>query len=253
MEQLDEQAGRLLAVLTEVLPRAVPGRPETYIGYKDVHDRLGLPYHGGTYGDSLKRQGLMSLAEWTVANNLPAITGLVINTETYRPGSGYFAACGKDEEDFAWWKDQIRLAKAFDWSPFLPDAELPPSPPAADFDVPPERQEITAYRILRDTRIALRVKRIHRHECQVCGSVIELPDGSRYAEAHHIQPLGRPHNGPDTAGNILCLCPNHHAELDYGVRPLDLGKLHSAAGHDVDERYVRYHNERIHGQVFRAR
>jgi putative restriction endonuclease len=35
-----------------------------------------------------------------------------------------------------------------------------------------------------------------------------------YAEACHIKPLGRPHNGPDTPENILCLCPNCHVLFD---------------------------------------
>jgi len=29
-----------------------------------------------------------------------------------------------------------------------------------------------------------------------------------------IQPLGGPHDGPDIAGIILCLCPNYHVLLD---------------------------------------
>jgi predicted restriction endonuclease len=74
---------------------------------------------------------------------------------------------------------------------------------------------------------------------------IELPDGRRYAEAHHIRPLGSPHNGPDVAGNILCLCPNHHAELDYGVRPLELNDLRKTNAHAIDEAYVYYHNDSI--------
>ena len=30
-------------------------------------------------------------------------------------------------------------------------------------------------------------------------------------------PLGRPHNGPDTFDNLLCLCPNHHFLFDVGA------------------------------------
>jgi predicted restriction endonuclease len=42
----------------------------------------------------------------------------------------------------------------------------------------------------------------------VCGETIPLADGLRYAEAHHIQPFGAPHNGPDISENVICLCPN---------------------------------------------
>lgn len=125
----------------------------------------------------------------------------------------------------------------------------PPSTPTAHDmdDALPGRVPTTTYRILRDTELARRVKRMHNCECQICGHAIVLPDGSRYAEAHHIQPLGRPHNGPDVIGNILCLCPNHHAELDYGVRALSLASLSSVDGHELDPRFAEYHNRKIHG------
>lgn len=245
MEQLDDQAQRLLALLSEVVAAAEPGDPRTYIGYKKVHERLGLTLRGATWGESLKRQGLMALAEWTLARNLPAITGLVIDGATYLPGEGYFSVCGRQPEDFGWWKEQIERAKEMDWSPFLSLATMPDVPRASDLAGPAGREELVVYRILRDTRMAMHVKMLHRHAFQICGSTIELPGGLRYAEAHHIQPLGRPHDGPDTEGNILCLCPNHHAELDFGARHLDLSQLRIALGHRVDELYIRYHNDRI--------
>lgn len=116
----------------------------------------------------------------------------------------------------------------------------------------PDRVETTTYRVLRDTEKALRVKHLHQYECQICGHTIELPDGKRYAEAHHIQPLGAPHNGPDVMGNILCLCPNHHAELDYGVSPITPGVLRCSQGHAVDRRYIAYHNQEIYNSKARS-
>ncbi len=119
----------------------------------------------------------------------------------------------------------------------------PPSstPEAVDLE-PPERIPTTTYRILRDTVKSRSVKMLHKFRCQMCGNTIELPDGSRYAEAHHIRPLGGDHKGPDVVGNIICVCPNHHAELDLGVSPLKLNALWSAKGHVVDSKYVDYHN-----------
>ena len=63
--------------------------------------------------------------------------------------------------------------------------------------------------------------------------------------AHHIQPLGQPHNGPDVIGNIICVCPNHHAELDYGVSSLLLPSLRHSTGHNIDAKYTDYHNQII--------
>ena len=41
--------------------------------------------------------------------------------------------------------------------------------------------------------------------------------GVSYAEGAHIQALGRPSNGPDVEGNVLCLRPNCHIRLDRGA------------------------------------
>jgi 5-methylcytosine-specific restriction endonuclease McrA len=123
----------------------------------------------------------------------------------------------------------------------------PETPKASDVaDVPPDRAATTTYRILRDTALARRVKVLHNYECQVCGHSIVLPDGSRYAEAHHIKPLGNPHGGLDIMGNVLCLCPNHHAECDLGVIKLSRAALRHADGHEVNKNFLDYHNRKIH-------
>jgi hypothetical protein len=240
---MDEQGRKLLALLVSRLPNVVPDNPRTFIGYKEAHTALGLSQMADKWGESLKRQGLSSLADWTASQGKPAITGIVIDTATLMPGNGYFSLFGRTRDDYQWWVDQVRLSKQYDWSPFLP----PPDSPKASDIAPPERQECTTYRILRDTALARRVKQLHQYECQVCKHSITLPNGLKYAEAHHVQPLG--HNGPDVMGNILCLCPNHHAELDYGVSSLSLKMLRIVAGHVVDEKYIQYHNDKIFGKT----
>ena len=115
-------------------------------------------------------------------------------------------------------------------------------------EVPPERAEVTTYRVLRDSSLARRVKMLHEYKCQICCQTIELPDGTRYAEAHHIKPLGQPHSGPDTLGNILCLCPNHHAECDLGACQLSSASLKPGEGHEVEQKFIDYHNSRIYAK-----
>jgi hypothetical protein len=235
-------------------------RPDTFLGYQQVHESLGLPYVGPTYGESLKRQGLADLAEWTKEQGHPAVTGLIVDmspkSERYlQPGHGYFELFERSQNpDFSWWRNEITKSLAYDWSPYLGSEPVPPEPPpratpaASDLANPPERIMTTTYRILRDTALALRVKLLHHYECQICGHTINLPDGSRYAEAHHILPLGKPHDGPDEIANILCLCPNHHAECDYGVRQILLEELRQIEGHKVGRQFVDYHNRRIFGE-----
>lgn len=117
---------------------------------------------------------------------------------------------------------------------------------ASDLQTPPERVETTVYRILRDTDLARQIKALHDYRCQICGLTIQLPDGSFYAEAHHIQPLGAPHDGLDTRGNIICVCPNHHAELDYGVISISADSLGDSDAHVIEMPYIDYHNHTIY-------
>lgn len=121
----------------------------------------------------------------------------------------------------------------------------PPTQEATDLVAPPERVHEQVYRILRDSELARRVKQLNDYRCQICGHTIEIPNGGFYAEAHHIQPLGQPHNGPDVIGNIVCVCPNHHAELDYGVIALSLPSLRHSSEHNIDAKYTDYHNQII--------
>jgi predicted restriction endonuclease len=65
---------------------------------------------------------------------------------------------------------------------------------------------------------------------------------------------------PDVAGNVLVLCPNHHADFDNGrlrVDPdslaidhrhderVDGNRLRTERSHEIDPAYLRYHNRRI--------
>ena len=242
---LDTQGQQLLAFLVSKLSAIKPTEPRSFVSYKDVHDQLKLPQVRETYGESLKAQGLVSLADWTVATGKPGITGIVIDRASLMPGKGYFTVFGKRDDDFSWWVAEVLKSKTFDWAPYLPSLAPPAPPVAVDISVPPGRSEITTHRIIRDTLLARRVKQLHNFKCQLCGHSIVLADGSRYAEAHHIQPLGEPHNGPDILENIVCLCPNHHVELDYGTKALALSELRAVQGHILAEKYIKYHNEHV--------
>jgi 5-methylcytosine-specific restriction enzyme A len=106
----------------------------------------------------------------------------------------------------------------------------------------PKRSLIQAERVIRDTQVGLWVKYIHEYCCQICGMTLQITSGQRYAEAHHIQPLGKDHNGPDVVENVLCVCPNHHILLDYAVISIDKSKLRYVDGHEINENYINYHN-----------
>ncbi|WP_413252858.1 HNH endonuclease [Streptomyces brevispora] len=127
---------------------------------------------------------------------------------------------------------------------------LPGQPVGQKF---PARAEEMTQRVIRSTAVAEYIKRIHGHICQICGIRLITPKGA-YAEAAHIQALGRPHTGPDVAANVLCLCPNHHVLFDFGALAISddlsvtdqssgfsLGYLREVPGHEVGREYLAYH------------
>ena len=129
-------------------------------------------------------------------------------------------------------------------------------PPKTDTQLPlgstePKRELFLTDRIVRSTAVANSVKNLHDHTCQVCGVQISTPQGN-YAEAAHIQPLGRPHNGPDVTENVLCLCANCHVKFDRGAIGVadDFtlinadGKLRQVKGHAISTEYLAHHRRR---------
>jgi putative restriction endonuclease len=112
----------------------------------------------------------------------------------------------------------------------------------------PKRKMVTSQRVIRDSRLGREIKKLYNYKCQVCSLEIKTNAGL-YAEAAHIKPVGKPHNGTDRADNLLCLCPNHHLMLDKGVYVIgdDLfligieGKLIKHKDHDISIKNIQYH------------
>ena len=109
-------------------------------------------------------------------------------------------------------------------------------------------------RTIRDTAVGMGVKQLYGFRCQVCGTRLETPAGP-YAESAHVKPLGRPHNGPDIPGNVLCLCPNHHVLFDakaftirddFSLVAIE-GSLSVHPRHLIEVRYLRYHRSELCG------
>lgn len=166
--------------------------------------------------------------------------------------NGYIKVCCTSEPNLLAWVREHRHAVLTckpcgtckpDIEAILP-VRFPQTPIAGDLE-PPERVQLTTYRILRDSAVACWVKEVHHHRCQICGCHIQLPGEGRYSEAHHIRPLGGVHRGPDHISNIICVCPNHHAELDYFARSLELESLRTHPDHVISAEYIEYHNQQV--------
>ena len=80
---------------------------------------------------------------------------------------------------------------------------------------PSERVQYSGNRVKRNVSFAEQIKDLYGNTCQVCQVFLKTPtEGEGISEAAHIKALGKPHNGPDTKANMICLCPNHHAQFD---------------------------------------
>ena len=122
----------------------------------------------------------------------------------------------------------------------LLDSRIHPSSSEAQDLSPAKRERIFHNRIVRDAKQARELKRRYRFHCQICECRLELKAGF-YCEAHHIRPLGQPHNGPDTECNIIIVCPNHHTLLDFAAVPINLKAL-KLNRHEIEPEFVKFHN-----------
>jgi hypothetical protein len=108
----------------------------------------------------------------------------------------------------------------------------------------PEKREHDISRVVRDSQLARRVKERSDYQCQVCDAdPIGLPNGTVYAEAHHLHPLSE--GGPDDEENIICVCPTCHVKLDYCSQELEVKALNARSDFTVSHEHVRYHNKHV--------
>lgn len=159
---------------------------------------------------------------------------------------------------FRVWRYQLRRISEND---ALPDVNFPSIPIAHEPTQPegnqaPDRRTTVTQRVVRSTRVAEWVKAVHNYKCQICKELLETPRGP-YAEAAHIQPIGKPHSGPDTVDNILCLCANHHVLFDAGAlwvtddlmvidhQGNNLGPLRTQENHQINRDHLLYHRTKI--------
>jgi hypothetical protein len=251
---LSVKAKRLLEAIVSYLAtnQVDPLNAATYPTYDRLYHAvvLNAPKRVLFVGHNLRKKGLDDLNDWTITNHsIPKITGLVVdgNPSKRRPGEGFFPSHGKLEgKDDHWWREQTRRSISFDWAPYV-GAQKANSPPLIADDVPtgrlPKRQMSEISRLVRDTKIAREVKAHHGHVCQLCGDRLELSPGRYYSEAHHIVPLGKPHNGLDDKSNVICVCPNCHVKLDYHAIRILPGQLTLKIGHSVAAKFINYHNQ----------
>lgn len=226
-------------------------------GYEDDEDYGDYLVYGGQAGfdpntkqqnedAELSRGNLALVVSYNKGLPVRVTRGLGSKQHTYRYDGLYLVE--------RWWVDRGKSGFRIYRFALRKIDDKPISTPAGELPLPlcgPEPGRIESYttHIIRDTLAAEAVKEAHRHVCQACSTRIVRPGGA-YALAAYIRPLGRPHNGPDTADNILCLCPNCYALFDgwafaigddgalFGA--LD-GCLNELETHTVNREHLAYH------------
>jgi putative restriction endonuclease len=225
-------------------------------GYEDDEDYGDYLIYGGQAGSGsktknpadagLNRGNLALVVSYNKGLPVRVTRGLGSRQHTYRYDGLYLVE--------RWWVDRGKSGFRIFRFALRKIDDKPISTPAGELPLPssnqePDRIESYTTRIVRDTLAAEAVKKAHHYVCQACSVLIERPGGA-FAEAAYIQPLGRPHNGPDTADNILCLCPNCHVLFDGWAFSIEddgtlvgalKGTLTELETHTVDRNCLRYH------------
>ena len=233
-------------------------------GYEDDEDYgdvIVYTGHGGNDPATGKQATAQTLGRQNLALAVSADRGLPIRVvrgaggnPAYSPRSGYrydglyyvesyWKASGRSGHDV--WR--FRLVGSPEGNPVT---NPPPGNP------PPQSGQhayATVQRLIRNTAVTQWVKQLYDHTCQICGTRLVTSSGP-YAEGAHIRPVGRPHNGPDSPDNVLCLCPNDHVLFDRGMIGFDgsgnvielssgriLGPLAVNPQHGLDAAHAHYH------------
>jgi putative restriction endonuclease len=153
-----------------------------------------------------------------------------------------------------WWADRGKSGYKIYCFALRKIDDQPISTPAGELPLPSSNLEpnlVKAYttRTVRATEASELVKKYHDHICQTCSTRLDRLGGA-YAETAYLRPIGRPHNGPDTPDNIVCLCPNCHVLFDSWAFTIEddgtlagvlEGTVNEARGHALNKDHVAYH------------
>ena len=239
-------------------------------GYRDDEDfgeEIIYTGHGGQDRKTKRQIADQTLTKQNAAFVINESLGLPIRVirgskgdPTYSPHAGFrYDGLFKVEEHwqargldgFLIWRFRLKRLDVNETpASALAPSDLPEGNPS------PGSRVGTVTRTIRDTNVTQFVKQLYKHKCQICGTRLDAPVVA-ISEGAHIQALSKPHSGPDIIGNVLCLCPNHHAMLDKGalfikedlsVWSFDgkkIGLLNVSAKHAVGKQYLQHHRARF--------
>jgi len=98
--------------------------------------------------------------------------------------------------------------------------------------------------ILRKKSLVDKLKKLYDNQCQICGIRVKIKKNNYYSEVHHVIPLGHQHNGRDNLDNMICICPNHHVQLDFFSFKIDINSFYLLK-HKISKKSISYHNNKF--------
>lgn len=200
----------------------------------------------GPYGDEIESGQLTYIGEGQTGNQELKGGNRILVEATDSPLPIFFF--NRESDTSEWTYQGLVDVLEYDYGPFEGDGrdvyrfrlqrrsefqERVDSDESASDISTPRRTQTTRSRVIRNTQLITRLKSLYDNRCQLCGNRRQRGVETGYSEGHHLKPLGSPHDGPDVAENILILCPNHHADFDYGRLSVDPDSL--VVSHDYDE------------------
>jgi putative restriction endonuclease len=231
-------------------------------GYEDTQDcgdEILYTGHGGRDPESGRQIGHQDLTKGNLALAYNKLHGLPVRVirgashrSPYSPAAGYRYDGLYLVEDY--WRERGRSGFYIWRYRLIKQPVFHQSGQAvaetAEMSSSDSPQETAVLRIVHETEQGRQIKALYHYRCQMCGIRLEGAAGP-YAEAAHIRPLSRPHNGPDTLDNLLCLCPNHHVLFNIGGVAIaddftllgQEGRLMVDFRHRINKEYLRYHRE----------
>lgn len=250
----ERRADVFAAGVHRALIAGIVGRPESgaesivasggYEDDEDLGDVIIYTGQGGRNAETGRQVADQSFTRGNAALVTSCLQGLPVRVVRGSTNAGYTYAGLFRVDDY--WMEQGRAG--FQICRFRMVAEDVVGDDQTLAEQPAKRIATTVLRLVRDTKVSQQVKSMNDFTCQICGTQL-LCVGGPYAEGAHIRPLGKPHDGPDVVGNVLCLCPNHHVLFDHGGFVIDENYLVQGLGEPTllggmtkpDQQYLEYH------------
>lgn len=227
-------------------------KEQALITYKDMCNRTNNIINPRTSSGYL---GDLSLLCYE--NNMPLISVMVVNSDTYMPGAGFFRLykdlTGNEiDDEFSIFKEQLNKVRDYDnWDSFAKLLDLDIKMSSYEKNRTSQDTAISDKKLYKEGKLKLEIhikrernpkvvkeakklfiNKNKRLYCELCGFDFEEVYGElgkNFIEGHHIKPISDMDEGDITnVEDIKMLCSNCHRMVHRGIeRGIDLDEIKS--------------------------